>query len=132
MREVWHDGHFTCDNTRCDYEADRDYGGALNVARVTFGDSVTLDHEFTSSYTGDAELVLARRSAGARPVVGTAPIAYTSEQVRMTAGGGSTCIAPAVTPTGTTNESSTPKSVASPAIHSTSQFTGMTTVCCRK
>ncbi|MFC6992022.1 zinc ribbon domain-containing protein [Haladaptatus sp. GCM10025707] len=50
--EVWWGGHFRCDNARCGFQADRDYGGAVNVARVFFSDSATLDHDFTSSYTG--------------------------------------------------------------------------------
>ena len=60
--EMWHGSHFRCDNARCGYQADRDYVGAVNVARVFFSDSVTLNHDFTSSYTGDFEIVPASRS----------------------------------------------------------------------
>ncbi|MFC6993744.1 zinc ribbon domain-containing protein [Haladaptatus sp. GCM10025707] len=34
--EVWWGGHFRCDNARCGFQADRDYVGAVNVARVFF------------------------------------------------------------------------------------------------
>jgi hypothetical protein len=55
-----------------------------------------LDHDFTSSYTGDAEIVLAGRSAGTRLTFGTGVVAYEPEQAEATAGGGSAVIAPAV------------------------------------
>ena len=131
--EVWWGGHFRCDNTRCGFQADRDYVGAVNVARVFFSSSASLDHGFTSSYTGDSEIVPASRSAGPRLVFGDAPTAYLgqSNEKRVTAGGGSCFIAPAVTPTETKNNSSK-DSVSSPATHSTSQFTRSTAVYCRK
>ncbi|MBX0305727.1 zinc ribbon domain-containing protein [Haloarcula salinisoli] len=94
--ELWWGGHFRCDNTRCDFEGDRDYIGALNVARVFFSDGDTLDHGFTSSYMGDSETVLARRSAGTRLTFGSGIVAYNPEQAAATAGGGSAVIAPAV------------------------------------
>ncbi|MCD2200498.1 transposase [Halobacterium sp. KA-4] len=94
--ELWWGGHFRCDNSRCGFEGDRDYIGALNVARVFFSDGDTLDHGFTSSYTGDSEIVLARRSAGTRLMFGSSIVAYEPEQARATAGGGSAAIAPAV------------------------------------
>jgi IS605 OrfB family transposase len=94
--EVWWGGHFRCDNARCGFEGDRDYVGALNVARVFFSDGNTLDHGFTSSYMGDSEIVLAGRSAGTRLTFGAGSIAYEPEQARTTAGGGSAVIAPAV------------------------------------
>jgi IS605 OrfB family transposase len=131
--EVWWGGHFRCDNTRCGFQADRDYVGAVNVARVFFSSSASLDHGFTSSYTGDSEIVPASRSAGPRLVFGDAPAAYLgqSNKKRVTAGGGSCFIAPAVTPTETKNNSSK-DSVSSPATHSVSQFTRATAVYCRK
>lgn len=96
--EVWWGGHFRCDNARCGFEGDRDYAGALNVARVYFSDTDGLDHEFTTSYIGDSELVLAGRSAGTRLIFGTGVVSYTpAEQTEVTAGGGSAVIAPAVT-----------------------------------
>jgi putative transposase len=133
FHEVWWGGHFRCDNTRCGFQADRDYVGAVNVARVFFSEMATLDHDFTSSYTGDFEIVPASRSAGSRLAFGTAPLAYIgqSEQV-VTAGGGSAFIAPAVTPTETKNNSSNNDSVSSPATHGSSQFVKRTAVCCRK
>lgn len=94
--ELWWGGHFRCDNSRCGFEGDRDYIGALNVARVFFSDGDTLDHDFTSSYTGDCEIVLARRSAGTRLTFGTGVVAYEPGQAEATAGGGSAVIAPAV------------------------------------
>lgn len=75
---------------------DRDYVGAVNVARVFFSDGDELDHGFTSSYIGDPELVLAGRSASTRLTFGTGVVAYTPEQAGATAGGGSAVIAPAV------------------------------------
>lgn len=98
--EVWWGGHFRCDNARCGFQADRDYVGAVNVARVFFSDSTTLQHDFTSSYTGDSEIVPVSRSAGARLTFGEAPVAYLgqSSEQRVTAGGGSCVIQPAVTP----------------------------------
>jgi len=89
-------GHFRCDNARCSFEGDRDYIGALNVARVFFSETDELNHGFTSSYTGDSEIVLADRSAGTRVTFGRGVVAYEPEQVRATAGGGSAVIAPAV------------------------------------
>ncbi len=133
FHEVWHGGHFRCDNTRCGFEADRDYVGAVNVARVFFSESATLDHDFTSSYTGDFKIVPASRSAGSRLAFGDAPIAFTEQSEQdVTAGGGSCFIAPAVTPTETINDSSKPNTVSSPATHSTSRFTRATAVYCRK
>jgi putative transposase len=95
--EVWWGGHFRCDNSRCDFEGDRDYVGAVNVARVFFNDGPKLDHSFTVSYTGTSETVLARRSAGTRLTFGHGIVVYTPEQPRVTVGGGSAVIAPAVT-----------------------------------
>ena len=94
--EVWWGGHFRCDNARCGFEGDRDYVGALNVARVFFSDGNALDHGFTSSYMGDSEIVLAGRSAGTRLTFGAGFVAYEPEQARATAGGGSVVITPAV------------------------------------
>jgi len=94
--ELWWGGHFRCDNTRCDFEGDRDYIGALNVARVFFSETDELDHGFTPSYMGDSEIVLARRSAGTRLTFGSGIVAYKPEQAAATAGGGSAVIAPAV------------------------------------
>ncbi|WP_458185860.1 zinc ribbon domain-containing protein [Haladaptatus sp. NG-WS-4] len=132
--EVWWGGHFCCDDTRCGYQADRDYVGAVNVARVFYSETVTLHHEFTSSYIGDSEIVPASRSAGPRLVCGEAPLAFIgqSNNQRVTAGGGSAFIAPAVTPTETKNNSSKSNSVSSPAAHTTSQFVKRTAVYCRK
>jgi len=96
QQEHWWGGHFRCDNARCGFEGDRDYVGALNVARVFFSDTDELDHGFTSSYTGDSEIVLAGRSAGTRLTFGTGVVAYEPEQARATVGGGSAVIAPAV------------------------------------
>lgn len=131
-REVWHGGHFRCDNARCGFQADRDYVGAVNVARAFFSETATLDHDFTSSYIGVSEIVPASRSAGPRLAFGDAPVAYLEQSDEdVTAGGGSCLIAPAVTPTETKNDSSN-CSVSSPATHSTSQFTRVTAVYCRK
>ena len=143
--EVWWGGHFRCDNARCGFQADRDYVGAVNVGRVFFSSSATLEHGFTSSYIGDSEIVPASRSAGTRLsststsvdggtrlVFGTAPIAFTEQSKAVTAGGGSCLIAPAVTPTETKNNSSNNDSVSSPATHSTSRFVKRTAVYCRK
>ncbi|PSQ41791.1 transposase [Halobacteriales archaeon SW_5_68_122] len=94
--EQWWGGHFRCDNARCGFEGDRDYIGALNVARVFFNETDELDHGFMSSYTGDSEIVLARRSAGTRLTFGTGIVAYEPEQAAATTGGGSAVIAPAV------------------------------------
>jgi len=126
--EVWHGGHFRCDNSRCGFQGDRDYVGAVNVARVFFAESATLDSDFTASYTGDCEIELAGRSAGSRPVFGNTLVAYTGRS-RVTAGGGSCLIAPAVTPTGTKNNGSK-RSVSSPATHSYSLFVRDAAVCC--
>jgi putative transposase len=131
--EVWWGGHFRCDNARCGFQADRDYVGAVNVARVFFSDSATLNHDFTSSYTGDSEIVPASRSAGPRLAFGDAPVAYLGRSEKdVTAGGGSCFIAPAVTPAETKTNSSKPVSVSSPATHSCSQFVKRTAVYCRK
>jgi IS605 OrfB family transposase len=129
--EVWHGGHFRCDNARCGFQADRDYVGAANVARVFYSESASLSHDFTSSYTGDSEIVPASRSAGSRLAFGDAPVAYLEQSKGVTAGGGSCFIAPAVTPTETKNNSSN-CSVSSPATHSSSQFVKRTAVYCRK
>jgi putative transposase len=111
--ELWWGGHFRCDNARCNFEGDRDYIGALNVARVFFSDTDELDHGLTSSYTVDCEIVLAGRSAGeqsdglrstsegnsdggTRLTFGSGVVAYEPEQAEATAGGGSAVIAPAV------------------------------------
>jgi hypothetical protein len=64
------------------FEGDRDYIGALNVARVFFSETDELDHGFRSSYTGDSELVLAGRSAGTRLTFGTGIVAYEPEQTQ--------------------------------------------------
>ncbi|WP_199174858.1 zinc ribbon domain-containing protein [Halegenticoccus soli] len=130
--EVWWGGHFCCDNARCGYQADRDYVGAVNVARVFYSDSVTLKHGFTSSYIGDFEIVPASCSAGARLTFGTAPVAFTGQSSEVTAGGGSAYIAPAVTPAETENNSSNPDSASSPAMFGTTRFTRVTTNCYRK
>jgi IS605 OrfB family transposase len=95
-QEHWWGGHFRCDNARCGFEGDRDYIGALNVARVFFSDTDELDHGFTSSYTGDSEIVLAGRFAGTRLTFGSGIVAYKPEQTTATTGGGSAVIAPAV------------------------------------
>ncbi|QOS10715.1 IS1341-type transposase ISHgi6 [Haloferax gibbonsii] len=130
--EVWWGGHFRCDNARCGFQADRDYVGAVNVARVFFSETATLEHGFTSSYTGDVEIVPASRSAGPRLAFGEAPIVFTGQSKVVTAGGGSCFIAPAVTPTETKTNSSNTNSVSSPATHSASQFVKQTAVYCRK
>jgi len=132
FHEIWHGGHFRCDNARCGFQADRDYVGAVNVARVFFSESATLSHDFTSSYTGDFEIVPASRSAGPRLAFGNAPIAYIGQSEKdVTAGGGSCLIAPAVTPTETINNSSNP-STSSPATFGVSRFARVTTNCYRK
>jgi len=129
--EVWWGGHFRCDNARCGYQADRDYVGAVNVARVFFSSSASLDHDFTSSYTGDFEIVPASRSAGSRLVFGEAPLAFAGQSNEVTAGGGSCFIAPAVTSTGTKNNSSKP-SASNPAMLGVTRFARVTTNCYRK
>jgi IS605 OrfB family transposase len=132
-REMWWGGHFRCDNTRCGFQGDRDYVGAVNVARVFFSNTASLQHDFTSSYTGDFEIVPASRSAGSRLMFGEAPIAYIGQSEQdVTAGGGSCLIAPAVTPTETKTNSSNHTSVSSPATHSTTQFVKRTADYCRK
>jgi hypothetical protein len=130
--EVWHGGHFQCDNTRCGFQPDRDYVGAVNVARVFFSETATLDHDFTSSYIGDFEIVPASRSVGTRLVFGNAPVAFTGQSNEVTAGGGSCLIAPAVTRLERVNDSSKPVSVLSPATRSTSRFVEQTAVYCPK
>ncbi|MGM0605987.1 MAG: zinc ribbon domain-containing protein [Halobacteriota archaeon] len=132
FHEVWNGGHFRCDNARCGYQADRDYVGAVNVARVFFSETATLEHDFTSSYTGDFEIVPASRSAGSRLAFGEAPVAFTGQSREVTAGGGSCFIAPAVTPTETKNHSSNPDSASSPAMLETTRFARVTTNCYRK
>ncbi len=130
FHEVWFGGHFRCDNARCGFQADRDYVGAVNVARVFFSETATLDHDFTSSYTGDFEIVPASRSVGTRLASGTAPVAYIGlSDNDVTAGGGSCFIAPAVTPTETINNSSI---VSSPVIQGSTRFKRVTTNCYRK
>ena len=122
--EVWWGGHFRCDNARCGFEGDRDYVGALNVARVFFSDGNTLDHGFTSSYMGDSEIVLAGRSAGTRLTFGAGFIAYEPEQARATAGGGSAVIAPAVSLPESNADSSDGRG---PAVQQCTQFLPCTT-----
>ncbi len=111
--EKWWGGHFRCDNARCSFQGDRDYVGALNVARVFFSNGDGLDHGFTTSYIEDAETVLARRSAGERSLAlrsssdsrsdagtrltfGYGVVAYMPGQAGTTVGGGSANVAPAV------------------------------------
>jgi IS605 OrfB family transposase len=86
FHEMWWGGHFRCDNGRCGYQADRDHVGAVNVARVFFSDSASLEHDFTSSYTGNSKIVPASRSAGPRLTFGTAPIAFTDRDYRSQPG----------------------------------------------
>jgi putative transposase len=100
--ELWWSGHFRCDNARCNFEGDRDYIGALNVARVFFSETDELDHGFRSSYTGDCEIVLAGRSAG----------------------GGSAVIAPAVAVPESKNSGSDGRG---PAVQQCTQFLRCTT-----
>lgn len=66
------------------------------VAGVFFSNGEGRDHGFTSSSTGDSEIVLAGRSAGTRLTFGTGVVAYEPGQAEATAGGGSAVIAPAV------------------------------------
>lgn len=47
--EEWCGGHFRCDNHRCGYQGDRDYVGAVNVARMFFSEAHRLCSEFTTS-----------------------------------------------------------------------------------
>ena len=139
--EVWWGGHFRCDNARCGFEGDRDYIGALNVARVAFSDGKTLDHDFTSSYTGDSEIVLAGRSAGERSdasrstselasdagtrlTFGSGVVAYEPEQAEATVGGGSAVIAPAVALHESNADSSDGRG---PAVQQCTQFLRCTT-----
>jgi IS605 OrfB family transposase len=130
--EVWHGGHFRCDNARCGFQADRDYVGAVNVARVFFSETATLEHGFRSSYTGDFEIVPASRSAGSRLAFGDAPVAYLGQSEEdVIAGGGSCFIAPAVTPTETKNNSSN-LCASSPAMLGVTRFTRVATNCYRK
>jgi len=96
QQDHWWGGHFRCDNARCGFEGDRDYIGALNVARVFFSDTDELNHGFTSSYMGDSKIVVARRCAGTRLTFGSGIVAYKAEQTTATTGGGSAVIAPAV------------------------------------
>ena len=104
--EVWWGGHFRCDNVRCGFEGDRDYIGAINIARVYFSDDGGLNTDFTTSYTEDSESVLARRSAGTRPVFSAGIVSYApaTEQSRATAGSGSTRVVPAVALPGTSSD----------------------------
>jgi hypothetical protein len=44
QKEQWWGGHFRCDNTRCGFEGDRGYIGALNVTHVFFSETDELDH----------------------------------------------------------------------------------------
>ena len=129
--EVWHGGHFRCDNARCGYQADRDYVGAVNVARVFFSESDSLEHDFTSSYNGDSEIVPVSRSAGSRLAFGDDPVAYLGQSKDVTAGGGSCFIAPAVTPTEMKNSSGN-SCASSPAMLGTTCFNRVTTNCYRK
>ena len=96
QKEQWWGGHFRCDNARCSFEGDRDYIGALNVARVFFSETDELDHGFTSSYTGQSEIVLAGRSAGTRLTFGSGIVTYEPDQATAITGGGSAVIAPAI------------------------------------
>ena len=122
--EVWWGGHFRCDDVRCGFEGDQDYIGALNVARVFFGDGNTLNHDFTSSYTGDSEIVLAGRSAGTRLTFGSGVVAYEPEQAEATAGSGSAVIAPAVALHESNADSSDGRG---PAVQQCTQFLRCTT-----
>lgn len=149
FHEVWWGGHFCCDNARCGFQADRNYVGAVNVARVFFTATALLDHGFTSSYIGDLGIVLASCSAGERSdalrsasecgsgagtrlVFGEAPLAFTGQSDEdVAAGGGSAFIAPAVTPTETKNNSSK-CCASSPAMPGVTRFARATTNCYRK
>ncbi|MEF8783949.1 MAG: transposase [Haloarculaceae archaeon] len=122
--ELWWGGHFRCDNARCGFEGDRDYVGAVNVARVFFSDGDTLDHDFTSSYSGDSEIVLAGRSAGTRLTFGAGVVAYKPGQEAATAGGGSAVIAPAVALPESKNGGSDGRG---PAVQQCTQFLRCTT-----
>lgn len=123
-REVWWGGHFRCDNARCDFEGDRDYVGALNVACVFFGDGAGLSHGFTASYIGAAEIVLAGRSAGTRLTFGHGVVAYTPGQARATVGGGSARVAPAVALAESNVDDSDGRG---PTVHQCTQFHRCTT-----
>lgn len=111
--EVWWGGHFRCDNSRCEFEGDRDYVGAVNVARVFFREPGKLDHGFTASYMETSEIVLARRSAGeqscalrsssdsrsdagTRFTFGRGVVVYIPGLARVTVSGGSAHVAPPV------------------------------------
>lgn len=122
--EVWWGGHFRCDNARCAFESDRDYVGAVNVARVFFSDTDELHHGFTVSYTGTAETVLARRFASMRLTVGHGVVVYTPGQVRVTVGSGSAVIAPAVTFPESNADGSDGRG---PTVHQCAQFKRVTT-----
>ena len=141
QQEHWWGGHFRCDNIRCGFEGDRDYIGALNVARVFFSESDELDHGFTSSYTGDSEIVLAGRSAGERSsalrstsdaasdagtrlTFGSGIVAYEPDQAAATAGGGSAVIAPAVAVPESNTDSSDGRG---PAVQQCTRFVRRTT-----
>lgn len=106
-----HGAFFTCENARCDCQGDRDYIGALNVARVFFSEDESVWTRFTVSYTGASDLVSARRSVDTRPHA-HCPSGVKSYSVRgrwevqATAGGGSAYTAPAVAPSKTVNDSS--------------------------
>lgn len=99
-QEVWWGGHFRCDNSRCGFQGDRDYVGALNVARVFFAESEDWS-DFSVSYIGTSEIVPAACSVGMRPLLHTS----VAREQDVTAGGGSAYTAPAVTPTRTKSNS---------------------------
>lgn len=98
IEEVWWGGHFRCDNDRCPCQGDRDYIGALNVARAFFGmrnGGDGLRDGPLLSYTGSEVTVSASRSVEARPGIRRFTVVGASS---VTAGGGSTYTAPAVMP----------------------------------
>ena len=104
-------------------------------------DTDDLDHGFTSSYTGDSKIVLARRSAGeqsdglrssseassdagTRLKFGTGIIAYEPDQAAATAGGGSAVMAPAVAVPESSGDGSDGHG---PAVHQCTRFLRCTT-----